>query len=56
MKQKPLFSTEQLLRGEVTRDMARQAGKPLLKIPDLKLTGGRQTPIQTRRRGGRADA
>jgi len=26
MKMKPLFSTEQLLRGEVTRDMAKAAG------------------------------
>jgi hypothetical protein len=39
MKLKHLFSTEQLLRGEVTRQMARAAGGYRRSIPAVKSPG-----------------
>jgi len=55
MKQKPGFSTEQLLRGEVTREMARQEGKPRINLKPLPYGNARpgfNTPH--RGKGGRA--
>jgi hypothetical protein len=39
MKLKPLFSTEQLLRGEVTPAMAKAAGGYRRTIPAIKSPG-----------------
>jgi hypothetical protein len=52
---KPQFSTEMLLRNEVTRDMAKAAGKTVYNLRPIKTeTGGRSVRTFHRSPGGRA--